>query len=706
MNIKKVWIAAVFALGGAAFICGNAYAAPLTVKIDDADFYSALKTCVNEGMSYTELWTNGGEVGAINNMGCGSFDGATFDDSTTSITFANEADINNVGYLYMPNMGIKNIQDLSKFPQVRDINLAHNDIEDATVPGWDAAYAEEVDLSIALSDNKLKEVPSYITDIQSLEDKIDFFTTKGIDQNLVGEYSDGSYTLPESLIQYREALAEYSALASNFSNGSYAHDVASYYSPDNWLVLENATLSSDGRSISPINPSRNMVISYKKSWNELTANAPMFNLCDYAENADLCEGADMQAYIDYQKSYYNAFQSSSEELNLITLTVRSNNATDYGDDAFVINIEDPTFYAAVKDCIRNHSMTPDDFWDSMHNSEVEFLLTTTVCVGLDDALFNDNEMAIIFEDGEDFKSRTNNFVILPNANITSISDAFKFSKVSDNLVEYATGFYLINGDLANLGEIDNNELIILYGAMILPGNKIRDINIDSMLNFVDEYAVEYCNEHRCEYGVDIEKFNTGMQLLVRLFELNLVNQNIEDDYSGEKYYLPETIKSVVKYLEYMSTFYQKADDLISQDDSIASQLSQSEIENINRYKEIFGNYYNPDDWLVLENATLSDDGEYLIPIDPSKDMSISFKRDWDTVSQMDQDSNNFYRYLIGSVEDLKLLEGNSDYYTLASLTVHYTASNPNTLDNIKLIGALTVVSTLISGAYVYRKVQR
>ena len=200
MNIKKKGLVIACALGGAAFLGSNAYAAPLTVKIDDADFYSALKTCVNEGMSYIELWTNGGEVGAINNMGCGSFEGATFDDSTTSITFANEADINNVGYLYMPNMGIKNIQDLSKFPQVRDINLAHNDIEDATVPGWDAAYAEEVDLSIALSDNKLKEVPAYITDVQSLEDKIDFFTTKGIDQNLVGEYSDGSYMLPESLI--------------------------------------------------------------------------------------------------------------------------------------------------------------------------------------------------------------------------------------------------------------------------------------------------------------------------------------------------------------------------------------------------------------------------------------------------------------------------------------------------------------------------
>ncbi len=382
-------------------------------------------------------------------------------------------------------------------------------------------------------------------------------------------------------------------------------------------------------------------------------------------------------------------------------------ATNVFAEPFVINIEDPTFYEAVKDCVQNHSVTLDEFMDAVNNSPVETFMTTTACVGLDDALFNDNEMAIIFEDGEDFKSRRGNYVILPNANVSSISDAFKFSKYTiSGRFEYDTQFYLINGSLTSLGELVDNELISLYGTMLLSGNKIRDINIDDMLSFVDEFTVEYCNMNRCEHGIDFEKFNTGIQLLAPLFEMRLVNQKIEDDYSGEKYYLPETIKSVAKYLEYMSTLYQKADDLISQDDSIAAQFSQSEIENMNRYKEIFGNYYNPDDWLVLENATLSDDGEYLIPIDPSKDMSISFKRDWDIVTQTDQDLNSFYRYLIAAPEDLKALEGNSDYYTLASLTVHYTASNPNTLDSVKLISALSAASILTSGAYIHRKAKR
>ena len=693
MNIKKKGLVIACALGGAAFLGSNAYAAPLTVKIDDADFYSALKTCVNEGMSYIELWTNGGEVGAINNMGCGSFEGATFDDSTTSITFANEADINNVGYLYMPNMGIKNIQDLSKFPQVRDINLAHNDIEDATVPGWDAAYAEEVDLSIALSDNKLKEVPAYITDVQSLEDKIDFFTTKGIDQNLVGEYSDGSYMLPESLIQYREALAEYSALASNFSNGSYAHDVASYYSPDNWLVLENATLSSDGRSISPINPSRNMVISYKKSWNDLTTNSPMFNLCDYAENADLCEGADMQAYVDYQKSYYNAFQSSSDELRLITLTVYTNNASEYGDDAEAIKIEDPTFYEALKDCVRNHSVTMDEISGLGYDET----LTFTHCIGLEDALFNDSETTVIFEDGEDFKYRTK-AVIIPNANITSVNDAFKFSRFSTNdmLNSYLTDFSITDGDVQFAGDMSREDVIVLLNSMYLFDNRIEDIDFDAIKKSIRDTTPEICESDptSCSFGTEYEIYEDMFYNLPRIFEMALVNQNIEKEYSGEKYKLPKTVISVAKYLQHEASIYLE----------IMEELDQPQLSEI---AEEFADYYDANKWLVLENAVLSDDGEYLIPIDPTKDMSISYRRGWDdAVSFNNSLGAEFYGDIAHPIDTLRAYEKNDEYHNLVSLKVRYVAPNPNTSDySFKYLAATSSAITL-AGAAIYAKTRR
>ena len=692
MNIKKKGLVIACALGGAAFL-GSNYAAPLTVKIDDADFYSALKTCVNEGMSYIELWTNGGEVGAINNMGCGSFEGATFDDSTTSITFANEADINNVGYLYMPNMGIKNIQDLSKFPQVRDINLAHNDIEDATVPGWDAAYAEEVDLSIALSDNKLKEVPAYITDVQSLEDKIDFFTTKGIDQNLVGEYSDGSYMLPESLIQYREALAEYSALASNFSNGSYAHDVASYYSPDNWLVLENATLSSDGRSISPINPSRNMVISYKKSWNDLTTNSPMFNLCDYAENADLCEGADMQAYVDYQKSYYNAFQSSSDELRLITLTVYTNNASEYGDDAEAIKIEDPTFYEALKDCVRNHSVTMDEISGLGYDET----LTFTHCIGLEDALFNDSETTVIFEDGEDFKYRTK-AVIIPNANITSVNDAFKFSRFSTNdmLNSYLTDFSITDGDVQFAGDMSREDVIVLLNSMYLFDNRIEDIDFDAIKKSIRDTTPEICESDptSCSFGTEYEIYEDMFYNLPRIFEMALVNQNIEKEYSGEKYKLPKTVISVAKYLQHEASIYLE----------IMEELDQPQLSEI---AEEFADYYDANKWLVLENAVLSDDGEYLIPIDPTKDMSISYRRGWDdAVSFNNSLGAEFYGDIAHPIDTLRAYEKNDEYHNLVSLKVRYVAPNPNTSDySFKYLAATSSAITL-AGAAIYAKTRR
>ena len=699
MNIKKTGLAIACAIGGAAFLGSNAYAAPLTVKIDDADFYSALKTCVNEGMSYTELWLNGGEVGAINNMGCGSFEGATFDDSTTSITFADEADINNVGYLYMPNMGIKNIQDLSKFPQVRDINLAHNDIEDATVPGWDAAYAEEVDLSIVLSDNKLKEVPAYITDVQSLEDKMDFFTMKGIDQKLVGDYSDGSYQLPESLIQYREALVEYSALASNFSDGSYAHDVASYYAPDNWLVLENATLSSDGRSISPINPSRNMVISYKKSWNDLTTNSPMFKLCDYAENADLCDGADMQAYIDYQKSYYNAFQSSSDELRLITLTVYTNNASEYGDDAEVIRIEDPTFYEAVKDCIRNHSVTMDEI-SSLSYDET---LTFTHCIGLDDALFNDSERAIIFEDGDDFKFRTK-AVIIPNANITSVNDAFKFSyfTVSDAYNSYLTDFALTDGDAQFVGNMSKEDVIVLLNSMYLFGNKIEDIDFDAIKKSIRDTAAEICelDPASCRGGAEYHMLEETFRYMPRLFEMAFVNQDIEKEYSGEKYKLPKTVVSVAKYLQHAGSIYREYAENYAQ--------NEQEREQALRIADEFEDYYDINKWLVIENATLSDDGEYLIPIDPTRDMSISYRRDWADMETMNNTvgSGDYYGYVAHPIEVLQTYENNDEYHNLVSLKVRYVAPNPNTSDNSFKYLVATSSAITLAGAVIYAKTRR
>ena len=436
-----------------------------------------------------------------------------------------------------------------------------------------------------------------------------------------------------------------------------------------------------------------MVISYKKSWNDLTTNSPMFNLCDYAENADLCEGADMQAYVDYQKSYYNAFQSSSDELRLITLTVYTNNASEYGDDAEAIKIEDPTFYEALKDCVRNHSVTMDEISGLGYDET----LTFTHCIGLEDALFNDSETTVIFEDGEDFKYRTK-AVIIPNANITSVNDAFKFSRFSTNdmLNSYLTDFSITDGDVQFAGDMSREDVIVLLNSMYLFDNRIEDIDFDAIKKSIRDTTPEICESDptSCSFGTEYEIYEDMFYNLPRIFEMALVNQNIEKEYSGEKYKLPKTVISVAKYLQHEASIYLE----------IMEELDQPQLSEI---AEEFADYYDANKWLVLENAVLSDDGEYLIPIDPTKDMSISYRRGWDdAVSFNNSLGAEFYGDIAHPIDTLRAYEKNDEYHNLVSLKVRYVAPNPNTSDySFKYLAATSSAITL-AGAAIYAKTRR
>lgn len=376
-------------------------------------------------------------------------------------------------------------------------------------------------------------------------------------------------------------------------------------------------------------------------------------------------------------------------------------------EPFVIDIEDPEFYTAVKDCIQNHSITPDEY-HQLNNSFSALFSATTACVSLDDAAFDDTANRITFEDGEDFKSRSDKAIILPNADISSAKDAFKFGKSSSfDDAEYSTLVFLPNNNIARLDFSDIHDFYNLIWNLQLSGNKIGDIKIDDIFSVADDYITNVlCAQQQCGYGNIMENLAIGAYVLPAFFEGRLVYQQIEDDYSGDKYALPDTIKSEAKYLKHMAGLFKNVAELIAQDDEVAAQFSSSQKEFVNMYAEIFNNYYDIDKWLVLENATLSDDGEYLIPIDSSKDMSISFRRAWDDVSQMDQDADNFYRDVIMGTDDLKIVENNSEYHTLASLTVHHVASNPNTSDNAFNYLAATSSAITLAGAVIYAKTRR
>jgi hypothetical protein len=139
-----------------------------------------------------------------------------------------------------------------------------------------------------------------------------------------------------------------------------------------------------------------------------------------------------------------------------------------------------------------------------------------------------------------------------------------------------------------------------------------------------------------------------------------------------------------------------------------SQLSSTwNFDEERAWADIIADYYDINKWLVLENATLSDDGEYLIPIDPTKDMSISYRRGWDDAVSLNNTLGvEYYGTIAHPIEALRAYEKNDEYHNLVSLTVRYVAPNPNTSDNSFKYLVATSSAITLAGAAVYAKTRR
>ena len=375
-------------------------------------------------------------------------------------------------------------------------------------------------------------------------------------------------------------------------------------------------------------------------------------------------------------------------------------------EPLVINIEDSSFYEALKDCVQNHSMTNAEL-NSLGQDEA---LNTVACIDMDDAIFNDDEMTITFEDGDAFKNNYDKGIMLPNSDITSVNDAFKFSfyDVSDLSTAYFTYMVLINGNIEQIGDMSREDVIIALQSVFLFGNKIEDIDFDTNRNAVESLVTEMCEAGnlRCTYGPVLEAMEEEFYYLPRVFETNYVNQKLEKEYSGERFELPQTMKSYVKYLNFMSSIYSDTIELSLQNEEIGGNTGEETLARERDRASKLRNYYDLNKWLVLENATLSDDGEYLIPIDPTKDMSMTLRRSWDEIDEFDASIDGFYGSVAYPKQIQTVYEGDDVYHTLASIKVSYVAPNPNTSDEFSkyiLIPAAIAPVSLVTYLGVVRR---
>ena len=332
----------------ALFGATNAYAESITVKIDDPDFYAALKNCTQNGITKEEYQqatselTASGDVLALRNffretLYCDNMYLATFDDDNTSFTFENESDFYGIRDMWVPSQGLKNVSDMKKFGDVT-WNFAYNEIE----------YAD-IDDDVYLSGNPIRKTPELFTDIVNGEsyawgvDALALYAVQMTHLEIEDEYTGNEYDLPEIISETRAGLYNYGRnftedlaerdpdsmspeLYEEFVNWTNA--IASHYSPENWLYLENATLSDDGKTLKAIDPTKDMLISYRQSWEKTFAESPFLNPCLYPDFYSLsyCENgqpsADATRMLEVE---LKAFQESDEYADIITIKVKSKN---------------------------------------------------------------------------------------------------------------------------------------------------------------------------------------------------------------------------------------------------------------------------------------------------------------------------------------------------------------------------------------------
>jgi hypothetical protein len=274
MKVSKKLLIVTCATIGACFLGANAYAESLTIKIDDAAFYNALKTCKDTEPITERYYLRNTDLEHYDTVACGDFTGAVFDDSSTSIIFAEAADIDNVTYIYLPHMNLKNVDDALKFPKLEEANYLDNHIEEINMDEEHYYYA-------MISRNSLKKAP-LIYDIEAqLGDDID----NNLDDYLVGtmygysiymnnqhiedEYIGDNYMLPPFVTGIRRFLNI--AINNLNPNATEEQKAAQYdfYDVNNWLYLENATINSEGTKITAIDPTKEMKLIYRRLRSDL-----------------------------------------------------------------------------------------------------------------------------------------------------------------------------------------------------------------------------------------------------------------------------------------------------------------------------------------------------------------------------------------------------------------------------------------------------
>lgn len=339
MKISRKLLIAACATIGACFLGANAYAQE-SVTIDDPDFYAALKNCAQNGLTRDGFLEKSSSIditdkNAIkdfyrNTLYCDNMNQATFDDATRTISIE-------TGFgdsIWMPNQGLKNIDDINKFSRFPlTPNFMDNEIE----------YVEFDDTSAFLAGNPLKKTPDYLmNDLDRYSDKtLMLYSGFVTDIDIEDEYNGDSYELPQIISDIQLVFGKLADDANYWidrldpENPTYDEGLAyynaykTYYNADKWLYLENATLSEDGKTLKAIDPTKDMLISYRQPWDKMLAESPILNPCpypNYSYSAVTCvdgQRVDINTNMSYLE--IRAFQSSDEYAHIITIKVKSNN---------------------------------------------------------------------------------------------------------------------------------------------------------------------------------------------------------------------------------------------------------------------------------------------------------------------------------------------------------------------------------------------
>ena len=309
MKVSKKLLIATCATIGACFLGANTYAESIAIKIDDSTLYGALKTCVADGMTKEEfnqlpLYSRQ----HVETLSCFDFGSAVFDDSTQTITFADEESLDKVEYVSLPNMGLTDISDLTKFPNLKRGSFYKNHLKSADF-GTDIVSRMHSSIVAIAADNNLEDIPYYYDFLNesghvygdpAAVKEILLVVLSMPNQNIEDSYSGDSYELPPIASKFYDALTEYQDICQTEDCiAGWDHALADI---NNILYLENAALSDDGMTLSPIDSSKDMLMKYRFPYS-------MFEHDDWST--------------DWGTLEYLA--GDGEYINIITIRVKSNN---------------------------------------------------------------------------------------------------------------------------------------------------------------------------------------------------------------------------------------------------------------------------------------------------------------------------------------------------------------------------------------------